>query len=190
MRIFHLIESDSNNVLYTSTDRWRLDVSAWICYRPSFHTYKLCMLIRDFGFTSACWYIESCLGGRWTGRSHPNHRHNLPRCHTPTGWGCSAPQHRYTLNLDREGAREGRPHPCTATRQPHKNWKQKWHKIFYILIFWVEKREICFRKHFGFTDQFWQCWVMTVPGGNMEPSHSHGHWMITTQLSPVEQITF
>lgn len=39
------------------------------------------------------------------------------------------------------------------------------------------------------TDQFWQCWVTVLPGGKTDPSHSHGHWVGTTQLSPVEQKT-
>lgn len=50
-------------------------------------------------------------------------------------------------------------------------------------------KKVEYNSLFRLTDQFWQCWVMVAPGGKMEPSHSHGHWGGTTQLSPVEQKT-
>lgn len=42
---------------------------------------------------------------------------------------------------------------------------------------------------FKMTDQFWQCWVMIVPGGKTEPCHSHGHRGGATQRSSAQQKT-
>lgn len=71
-------------------------------------------------------------------------------------------------------------HPLTL---PHALYTRTTHKkriINKVLSIFTESN----RKK---TDQFWQSRVMEVPGGNMEPSHSHGQSEGKIQPSPVEE---